>query len=86
MLRLRRATVLVAGPADAAEQRLAIDVDDERRTAIADVCLVGAAQAGDEIVVNVEAVELGLGSAGFDIVHVNLTRGLAGPARRARTS
>ena len=81
MLRLRRATVLVAGPADAAEQRLAIDVGDERRTAIADVGLVGAAQPGDEIVVNVEAVELGLGSGGFDIVHVNLTRGLDGAGR-----
>ena len=60
------------------EQRLAIQVDGERRTAIADVGLVGASQPGDELVVNVEAVELGLGSGGFDIVHVNLTRGLDG--------
>ncbi len=78
MLRLRRATVAVAGPADAVEQRLAIHIGEERRTAIADVALVGASQAGDEIVVNVEAVELGLGSGGADIVHVNLTRGLGG--------
>ena len=78
MLRLRRATVAVAGPADAVEQRLAIDIGEERRTAIADVALVGSSQAGDEIVVNVEAVELGLGSGGADIVHVNLTRGLDG--------
>jgi hypothetical protein len=78
MLRLRRATVLVAGPPDAVEQRLAIQAGDERRTAIADVALVGPAQVGDEIVVNVEAVELGLGSGGADIVHVNLTRGLDG--------
>jgi hypothetical protein len=78
MLRLRRATVVVAGPPDAAEQRLAIHVGDERRSAIADVTLVGAAQKGDEIIVNVEAVELGLGSGGADIVHVNLTRGLDG--------
>ncbi len=78
MLRLRRATVAVAGPADAIEQRLAIHVGDERRTAIADVALVGPSQPGDEIVVNVEAVELGLGSGGADIVHVNLTRGLDG--------
>jgi hypothetical protein len=76
MLRLRRATVLVAGPADAPEQRLAIRVGGERRAAVADVGLVGAARPGDEVVVNVEAVELGLGSGGFDIVHVNLTRGL----------
>jgi len=60
------------------EQRLAIQVGDERRTAIADIGLVGAAQPGDEVIVNVEAVELGLGSGGFDIVHCNLTRGLDG--------
>jgi hypothetical protein len=78
MLRLRRATVLVAGPADAPEQRLAIRVDGQRRAAVADVGLVGAARPGDDVVVNVEAVELGLGSGGFDIVHVNLTRGLDG--------
>lgn len=78
MLRLKRATVLVAGPPTEMEQRLAISVDGERRTAIADVGLVGAADAGDELVVNVEALELGLGSGGFDVVHVNLTRGLDG--------
>jgi hypothetical protein len=78
MLRLRRATVAVAGPPDSVEQRLTIHIGDERRTAIADVALVGASQPGDEVVVNVEAVELGLGSGGADIVHVNLTRGLDG--------
>jgi hypothetical protein len=35
---------------------------------------------GDEVVVNVAALDLGLGSGGFDVVHVNLTRGLAGGA------
>ncbi|MGZ8665965.1 MAG: DUF3866 family protein, partial [Solirubrobacterales bacterium] len=33
---------------------------------------------GDEVIVNVEALDLGLGSGGIDIVHANLTRGLAG--------
>ncbi len=47
-----------------------------RRRAIADVALVGSAQVGDEVIVNVEALDLALGSGGFDIVHVNLTRGL----------
>ena len=57
-----------------------------RRAAIADVALVGRAEVGDEVIVNVEALDLGLGSGGFDIVHVNLTRGLAGERRsRART-
>jgi hypothetical protein len=78
MLRLKRASVLVAGPPSAMEQRLSILVDGVRRSAIADVGLVGAAQPGDELIVNVEAVDLGLGSGGADIVHVNLTRGLDG--------
>ncbi len=69
---------MVAGPPDAAEQRLSIQLDGERRTAVADVGLVGASQVGDEVVVNVEALELRLGSGGFDIVHCNLTRGLDG--------
>jgi hypothetical protein len=78
MLRLKRATVVVAGRANAMEQRLSVQVGAERRSAIADVGLVGAAQPGDEVIVNIEAVELGLGSGGFDIIHVNLTRGLDG--------
>jgi hypothetical protein len=48
------------------------------RPAIADLTLVGRAEAGDEVIVNVQALDLGLGSGGFDIVHANLTRGLAG--------
>jgi hypothetical protein len=60
-----------------------------RRPAIADVVLLGRAEVGDELIVNVQARDLGLGSGGFDIVHVNLTRGLAGeedwdPARPDR--
>jgi hypothetical protein len=48
------------------------------RAAIADVSLVGRCEVGDELVVNVQALDLDLGSGGFDIVHVNLTRGLRG--------
>src|SRR5581483_6236149 len=44
-----------------------------RREAIADIALVGPTHVGDEVIVNVEALDLGLGSGGFDIVHVNLT-------------
>lgn len=78
MLKLRRATVTAAGPCDGPEQELAVEFDGRRRPALADVALVGAAQVGDEVVVNAQALDLGLGSGGFDLVHVNLTRGLAG--------
>jgi Protein of unknown function (DUF3866) len=93
MLKLRRAIVLdVTVPtrdgscdgratARAPEQELVValaDGDGARRAAIADVALVGRAEPGDEVIVNVQALDLGLGSGGFDIVHVNLTRGLAG--------
>jgi hypothetical protein len=76
MLKLRRATVLQAGPADGPEQELTVLSEGERRPAIADVHLLGSCQEGDEVIVNVQARDLGLGSGGFDVVHVNLTRGL----------
>lgn len=38
--------------------------------------LTGDVAEGDEVLVNVQARELGLGSGGFDVVHANLTRGL----------
>jgi hypothetical protein len=61
-----------------AEEPLTVEVDGERRPAWADMTLLGEMQEGDEVVVNVEALDLGLGSGGFDVVHVNLTRGLEG--------
>ncbi len=42
--------------------------------------LTGPVEEGDEVIVNVQARELGLGSGGFDVLHVNLTRGLELPA------
>jgi hypothetical protein len=38
--------------------------------------LTGPVALGDEVVVNTQARELGLGSGGFDVIHLNLTRGL----------
>ncbi|MGB7587779.1 MAG: DUF3866 family protein [Solirubrobacterales bacterium] len=70
-LKLRRGVVVNVDP-------LAVEVDGERRAAWADTELLGEMRLDDEVVVNVEAVDLGLGSGGFDIVHVNLTRGLQG--------
>jgi hypothetical protein len=78
MLKLRRATVTAAGSADGPEQDLVVELDGSERAAIADVTLVGRSEVGDELIVNVEALDLELGSGGFDIVHVNLTRGLSG--------
>ncbi len=59
------------------EDPLTVEVDGERRAAWADTALLGEMREGDEVVVNVTALDLGLGSGGFDIVHVNLTRGLS---------
>lgn len=72
MLKLRRGTVTGTDP-------LTISVDGEERAAWADEHLVGGVREGDEVIVNVDALDLGLGSGGFDVVHVNLTRGLEGP-------
>jgi hypothetical protein len=77
MLTLRRGTVVEAGP-PAGEQRIEVDIAGARRPAIADVGLVGECAIGDDVVVNTAAVDLALGSGGFDVVHVNLTRGLGG--------
>jgi Protein of unknown function (DUF3866) len=68
-LKLRRGVVVDAEP-------LTVEVAGERRRAWADEALLGEMRAGDEVVVNVAALDLGLGSGGFDVVHVNLTRGL----------
>jgi hypothetical protein len=38
--------------------------------------LTGPVELGDEVLVNVQARALALGSGGFDIVYANLTRGL----------
>jgi len=61
-----------------AEDPLTVEVDRERRPAWADTTLLGEMREGDEVIVNVAALDLELGSGGFDVVHVNLTRGLAG--------
>src|SRR2546427_13278835 len=38
--------------------------------------LTGPVALGDEVIVNVQARELELGSGGFDVLYVNVTRGL----------
>jgi Protein of unknown function (DUF3866) len=68
-LKLRRGVVID-------EEPLTVEIDGERRPAWADTTLLGEMREGDEVIVNVAALDLGLGSGGFDVVHVNLTRGL----------
>ena len=76
---LRRGTVASISPeGDERRTALEVDVDGERRPAVSYVRMTGAIELGDEVIVNVAARDLGLGSGGFDIVHVNLTRGLDG--------
>jgi len=70
-LKLRRGTVVSTEP-------LLVEVAGVRRPAWADEILLGEMREGDEVVVNVAALDLNLGSGGFDVVHVNLTRGLDG--------
>jgi hypothetical protein len=72
-LALRRGTVVAVDG-----EHVTVDVDGEERPAVAYEELTGPNEVGDEVVVNIAARELALGSGGFDIVHVNLTRGLAG--------
>ncbi len=76
MLKLRRGLVVDTDP-------LTVQIDGERRPAWADSAMVGEVVDGDEVVVNTEAADLGLGSGGFDVVHLNLTRGLDGPGPAA---
>src|ERR671922_1104885 len=71
MLNLRRGIVV-------SEEPLTVEIGGEERPAWADSGLVGEVREGDEVVVNTEALDLGLGSGGFDIVHVNLSRGVEG--------
>ncbi len=72
-LDLRRGVVVGADP-------LLVEVDGERRRAWADKALLGEMREGDEVIVNAAALDLGLGSGGFDVVHANLTRGLGAGA------
>ena len=71
MLKLRLGVVRGTDP-------LVVEVEGVERHAWADTTLVGDVEPGDEVIVNVEAQDLGLGSGGFDLVHANLTRGLEG--------
>jgi hypothetical protein len=56
--------------------RRLVRLEVDARPCIAYPRLTGPVALGDEVVVNSQARQLGLGSGGFDVLCVNLTRGL----------
>ena len=77
MLSLRRGTVTAV--VERVDGLVRLEVDG--RPCIAYPRLTGPVALGDEVIVNVQGLELALGSGGFDILHANLTRGLGRTAR-----
>jgi hypothetical protein len=77
-LSLRRGTVTAV--AERLEGLVRCEVDGA--PCIAYPRLTGPVALGDDVVVNVQARALGLGSGGFDVLHANLTRGLGLVAER----
>jgi len=79
VLKLRRGRVASVESRDARIARVTVDLEEGRqaRPTVVYPRLTGPVETGDEVVVNVEAADLGLGSGGFDVVHCNLSRGLA---------
>jgi hypothetical protein len=71
-LSLRRGTVNAV--VERLEGLVRLEVDGT--ACIAYPRLTGPVAIGDDVVVNVQARELGLGSGGFDVLYANLTRGL----------
>ena len=71
-IRLRRGTVTAVRERVDGLARLEVD----GAPCVAYVDLTGPIEEGDDVLVNVHARELELGSGGFDVLHANLTRGL----------
>jgi hypothetical protein len=69
-LRRGRVTAIV----EALDALVRLEVDGAACVAYPQV--TGPVEVGDDVVVNVQARELGLGSGGFDVLYANLTRGL----------
>src|SRR5262245_5523258 len=72
MLSLRRGSVTAVTERHDGLVRLEVD----GRPCVAYPGITGPVALGDEVLVNVQAVALGLGSGGFDVLYANLTRGL----------
>lgn len=76
MIRLRRGRVNAILERHEGFVRLEVD----GHACVAYPRLTGPVALRDDVLVNVQARELGLGSGGFDVLHANLTRGLDLPA------
>jgi Protein of unknown function (DUF3866) len=75
-LSLRRGTVTAVLERHEGLVRAEVDGDP----CVAYPAMTGPVALGDEVVVNTQARDLGLGSGGFDVLYLNLTRGLGWPA------
>ena len=62
-----------------------VRVEVDSRPCIGYPRLTGPVALGDDVLVNTQAVDLGLGSGGFDVLYANLTRGV-GPRSGRRGS
>jgi hypothetical protein len=71
-LSLRRGTVSAVREQNDELVRLMVDGEP----CVAYPRLTGPVEVGDDVIVNTQARDLGLGSGGFDILYANLTRGL----------
>jgi hypothetical protein len=78
MVTLRRGTV--TGILERHEGLVRLEVGG--RPCVAYPGLTGPVALGDDVLVNVQALELELGSGGFDVLYANLTRGLDLPAEQ----
>lgn len=72
MLSLRRGSVTAVTERYDGLVRLEVD----GRPCVAYPGMTGPVSLGDDVLVNAQAVALGLGSGGFDVLYANLTRGL----------
>src|SRR5438093_13204679 len=79
MLTLRRGLVTAVLSRDEGLARIEVD----GVPCLAYPRLTGPVALGDDVLVNVQARELELGSGGFDVLYANLTRGLELPADSA---
>jgi hypothetical protein len=79
MLTLRRGLVTAVVSRDEGLARIEVD----GAPCVAYPRVTGPVALGDEVLVNVQARELELGSGGFDVLYANLTRGLELPAEPA---